>query len=247
VTVVIGEKYLQEYKRLFKQSQKMYAKKHGYDFKVVKNFLDDTYKDNNMSFYFQKFLVCSQTWSTEYDYIIYVDADVLININSPPIHNYVDYENFIGIANEYSQPTNERRISIQRKMGWETSATDYYNLCDFNLQTDMVFNSGVLVFQPKIHGEYLQNIYNKHLPKSIHHSRGPHYEQTSLGYELQKDNKYKILDNKFNAIWGLVKLDNIENKSLKYYFKQNYFVHFAGHCDFDKVEKIHKKCNILNN
>ena len=31
---------------------------------------------------------------------------------------------------------------------------------------------------------------------------------------------------------------------LEDYFMQNYFIHFAGHCDYDKVELLHKKYNI---
>jgi hypothetical protein len=109
----------------------------------------------------------------------------------------------------------------------------------------MVFNSGVLVMQPKIHKGFLQNIYNKYVLQSISHYRGFHFEQSCIGYEIQKANLYKILDNKYNAIWGLTKLDNINNISLKEFFKQNYFIHFAGHVDFDQVSQLNK-INKLN-
>jgi len=243
-TIAIGEKYLEEYKNLFYESHKNYAIKNGYDFKVIVDFLDKTYIESKMSLYYQKILVCNQEWSNDYDIIVFIDADILININSPPIHNSVDYGNCIGIVDEYSQPSKERRLKVQAKMGWETSAIDYYKLCDFDIQTDMVFNSGVLILQPKIHNEFLLNIYKKYMPKSIIHKRGGHYEQTSLGYEMQKMKLYKLLDNRFNAVWALTKLDNIEN-SLQTYFYENYFIHFAGHTDFHKVKELHK-INVLN-
>ena len=255
VTIAIGQQYLKEYELLFKESQQNYAKKQGYDFKVITDFLD---KDkNNMyksTISFNKILVCNQEWSNNYDFIIFIDADILININSPPIHNYIDYENCIGIIDEYSQPTKEKRIQIQKQMGWESNATDYYKLCDLDIQTDMVFNTGVLVLQPKYHANFLQNIYNKYIKKSISHHRGFHYEQSCIGYEIQKANLYKVLPNRFNSVWSLIKLDNNminnnnnnNNTSLESYFKSNYFTHFAGHNDYDKVAALHKNYNIPN-
>jgi hypothetical protein len=157
VTIAFGEKYLNEYNNLFYESQKKYALKNGYDFKVITDFLDKDIKEN-ASISFNKILVCNQEWSNNYDFIIFIDADILININSPPIHNYVEYGDCIGIIDEYSQPTKERRLKIQRQMGWETSASDYYKLCGLNIETDMVFNSGVLVLQPRKHKYFLQYI-----------------------------------------------------------------------------------------
>jgi hypothetical protein len=222
------------------ESQRKYALKNKYDFKVITEFLDDTYKYSHMSLYYQKILVCNQEWSNDYDFIIFIDADIFININSPGIHNYINYDDCIGIIDEYSQPSRERRINIQKKMGWESSATEYYKLCDFNINTDMVFNSGVLVLQPKKHRVFLQDVYNNYIKKSILHKRGPHYEQTSLGYELQVNNNFKVLENKFNALWALIKIDNIENKSLDSFFNENYFIHFAGRCDINRVQELHK-------
>ena len=240
VTIAIGEKYLQQYYDLFYESQKNYALKHNYDFKVVTDFLDKTNQDKT-SISFNKILVCNQEWSKDYDFIIFVDADILINIDSPPIHSYIDYEGLIGIVNEYTQPSNERRLFIQKQMNWETSASEYYKLAGFDIQTDMVLNSGVLVLQPKKHRDFLQNIYNKYIEQSKNHYRGFHFEQSCVGYEIQKNNIFKIIDNKFNALWNLTKMDNIENFTLNTYFKENYFIHLCGNTDFDKVKYIEQK------
>jgi len=226
-TIAIGEKYLQEYKTQFQQSQHKYALKNGYEFKVITEFLDRNFQEK-CAISFNKILVCSQDWSEKYDFIIFVDADIFININSPPIHTFLNYENSIGIVDEYSQPSKERRINIQKKMGWETSAKDYYKLCGFDIETESVFNSGVLVLQPKQHRYFLENIYNKYVKKSINHPRGFHFEQSCIGYEIQKANMFKILDNKFNAVLALTELDNVENITMEQYHDQNYFIHFAG-------------------
>jgi hypothetical protein len=241
VTIAVGEKYLEEYNNLFRQSQENYALKHGYDFKVITDFLIKDEEDKltcNISM--NKFLLCSQSWSNDYDFIIFVDADILININSPSIHNYIDYENCIGVVDEYSQPTKERRAKIQSKAGWVVTAKEYYELADFNIETDIVFNSGMQVLQPKIHKDFLENIYDNYIKKSKNHHRGFHFEQSCMGYELQKENLYKVIDNKFNAIWMIAKIEN-GDIDLNKYFKENYFIHFAAHCDYHKVKELQIK------
>ena len=233
VTIAIGNKYLEEYMRLFYKSQRNYASKHGYDFKVITEFLDNTIK-NRSTISFNKILVCNQEWSNNYDFIIFIDADILININSPPIHNYLDYGEKIGIIDEYSQPSLQKRLQIQTRMGWETSASEYYKLCGLDINTQMVFNSGVLVMQPKVHNQFLVNIYNKYVLQSVGHHRGFHFEQSCIGYEIQKANNYKVINNKFNSVWALYKMDDA-NINLQTFFNNNYFVHFAGHTDYEKV------------
>ena len=231
VAIAIGSQYLQNYNQVFRRSHEAYAKKHGYDFKVIDDFIDPTYKSNAMSLYYQKMLVSN----ANYEYVVFIDSDILINISAPAIHESVDFGNNIGIVDEYSQPTRELRLKIQRMMGWETSARDYYGLCGFDLGTNKVLNSGVLVIQPKKHKDLLESVYNTYLPKSMTHGRGPHYEQTSLGYELQKQSRYVLLDNKWNAIWGLHKFVGAQ---LDDFFRNNYFIHFAGGTDIELAPKL---------
>ena len=238
VSLAIGEKYLNIYNILFRKSHEDYAKLHGYDFKVITDFLDTNYTSNK-SITFHKFLLCNQEWSNDYDFIIYVDADILINIKSPSIHDFIDYEGLIGVVDEYTQPTKEARLKIQQKMNWEVTAKEYYKLCDFDIDTEMVLNGGMFVMQPKLHNNFLLNIYDKYVAQSSTHFRDFHWEQSCFGYELQKNNYYKVLDNKFNAVWWMEKIDNPYN-NLQTYFNNNYFIHFAGHVDYDKIQFLNK-------
>ena len=251
VTISIGEKYIETYNKLFRESQEKYAVKNGYDFKMITEHLDPTYGNDKISMYFQKVLVCSQDWSAKYDYIIYIDSDVYININSPPIHNHCEFGDLIGVVDEMCQPTYDYRMFLHWHWKFaDQSVPEYYALADFTLDTKIAFNSGVIVFQPKKHREYLETYYNTYLPKSIGHSRYPFYEQTALSYVLLTTNMYKSMTTKFNAIWNYTKMKNeiitkVQHKPgscqcvlLKDYFKENYFIHFAGVCDFDKVPSL---------
>ena len=256
VVISIGDKNLAQYNRVFRRSHEKYAERHGYDFKVFREHLDQTdYKLNNISLPFQKHLVSDLA----YDFVIFIDSDILINAKSPAIHSSADFGDKLGIADEYSQPSSESRLRIQKTKGWETSGTAYYKLCDFDLQTNIVLNSGVLVIQPKKHKEFLERVYRTYLPLAIKSKRGAHCEQTALGYELQKSQKHFVLSNKWNAIWALQKLETflfhshswslkrimqrITGSEIEEYFQDNYFMHFAGGTDLQKVAYLEKKFN----
>jgi len=74
VSMAIGDKYLEEYNRNFRSNQEAYAKKHGYDFRIITDYLGEVREPSTISF--NKILVCSQDWSLNYDFVVFVDADI---------------------------------------------------------------------------------------------------------------------------------------------------------------------------
>lgn len=231
VTLAIGDQYITLYNKLFRKSHEQYAKRNCYDFMVITDYISQntTYPVKHPHLIsFQKILVCSQIYSNNYDYIIFIDADILINTNAPPLHNTINWEDKIGIVDEFSQPTPQQRIQIQHNNCWEDSATEYYKLAGFDINTINVLNTGVLVMQPRKHGQFLLQIYNKYAETAIGHPRGFGYEQSCIGYELQMNNKWICLNNKWNSLWALYK----SSKTLQTVYQDSYFIHFAGKCDF---------------
>ena len=183
VTICIGDKYLQQYNTLFRPSQEKYAKKCGYDFKVITDYIDGPIHPHMITM--QKWLVCDYKWDTEYDFIIFIDADIIINENTPTIHNEYNLGNKIGLVNQ-SQPTLQARIEGQIHKGYEVTANDYYKKyvgVDFK-NVEHIINSGVLVLQPKYHKIILRTLYNIYKTNRINNQW--HYEQATLGYEIQK-------------------------------------------------------------
>lgn len=235
-TLAIGDKYIDEYNRLFRPSQETYAAKHGYDFKVSTHYLDANVQHPD-TICFHKLLLCSQSWSDAYDFIIYADADILINPRSPPIHKVIDFGDKIGMVDEYTQPTLERRIDVQKRNGWEYPARQYYALCGYTLETEKVFNGGVMVFQPRKHRQLLEGIYTRNVLKNIGHPRGFHFEQTTVNYELQTTDMIATLPHTFNALWGIWKADS-PTTTLTDFYANNCFVHFAGRFDFDSIPAL---------
>jgi hypothetical protein len=230
-TLAIGDKYIKEYERLFMPSQKAYAARHGYDFKIITSYLSPVSHPDTICFH--KYLLCSQEWSSSYDFIVYIDADILINSKAPALP-FQSLDDKIGMVDEYSQPTPERRLAVQRKNGWEETATGYHRLCGYMFETTRVFNGGLMVFQP-IHKALCESIFSNYAHKNIGHPRGFHFEQTTTNYELQKQNMIATLPNEFNAILAVATADN-PGLTISQFVASNYFVHFAGHCGYEWVE-----------
>ena len=242
VTICIGEQYLNQYNCLFRPSQEKYARKCKYDFKVITNYIDTYHHPDLISF--NKILVCEYNWEKNYDFIIFIDADIIINENTPPIHNMYNFENKIGVVNQ-SQPNLKARIETQIHKGYETTAKEYYKLkSNHDINTEHIINTGVIVIQPKIHKNFLRNIYEKYKDNQINHPSGFHYEQSVIGYEIQKNNMYYFMDMKWNALWSNNKyyFNNIKKESLtlQQFYKNNYFIHLAGNCDFHLVPILNK-------
>jgi len=237
VTIAICERYLQEYNRLFRASHEAYATRCGYDFKVITDYIDTNAKIPDL-ISFNKILVCSIPSANNYDFVIFVDADVIIRTEAPPIHLFTDFGDSIGVVDEYSQPTLEKRLAFQKRMKWEPNASAYYKLCDFVIDTDMVFNTGVLVMQPKKHRALLESIYFKHRVKALGHPRRFHFEQSAIGYELHTGTiPFTLLPSMFNAVWGLYK-DAGGRTDLQEFVNENYFIHFAGRADFHAIPSL---------
>jgi len=241
VSMAIGEQYLRVYSRFFRRNQEAYARHWGYDFRIITEFIDrqlpESWRKSAVSF--QKALVCRQ--AEGYDYVLFVDADIWINPISPPIHDLFPLlENRIGIVDEWAQPTAERRVAYERRCGWETSPKEYYALCGFEVpQATQVFNTGVLVLQPRIHGPFLEAVYARHIRGCVGHPRGFHYEQSAIGAEIIAAGMAAVLPAEFNAIWYLAKKeDPAETLTIEVFGSANYFVHFAGKIDYDLTDRL---------
>jgi len=76
----------------------------------------------------------------------------------------------IGIVDEFTQPSFQKRTEFNRRMNWEPNATTYYLRSGFTIQTNSMLNTGVIVMQPKKHASFLKGIYDKYVQKSVNHS-----------------------------------------------------------------------------
>lgn len=236
-SLAIGDRYLAEYNLSNRNNHENYCKNSGYDFRVVTDYIDSKIRDPSVSS-LQKALVCEAPWAKNYDILIYIDADTVFTAVAGQMHELGLGHEKIVIADEYSQPTSSGRIETQRKMGWEDSATKYYDLHGFNINITMVFNTGVMIFQPKRHAKQMRAIFDAGVEQAVGHPRGFHYEQALIGYHLQSSGNYRVLPNQWNAVWAMQKYYPNNDIELNQFATQNYLVHFAGGVDGDQAASI---------
>lgn len=232
VTIAIGETYYTKFLHIFMRSQFEYAKRMGYDYKIINKSIGDVQTPATISL--EKQLLCSQSWAQDYDFLIFLDADILVSRDAPPIHILCKDTDKIGVVDEMCQPTREERSALQIRNGWEKTATEYYSLCQLDLNTEYIYNTGVLVFQPKKHAEFCRMIYVKYKERQKTHPRKYHYEQAVANYEYQTADMCLSLDSKWNAVWSLHK-ETTYRGVLADFMKENYFVHLAGNFDYQSA------------
>lgn len=213
--IAIGERYLAEFESLFKPSVSAYCARNGYDLKVFTDFLDSS-RTHPDTISFQKCLVPDKL--RQYDLVVVLDADIYIEPHAPPIHTF-ELNDKIGIVNEITQSSFDK-YQIMVRSHFADNAIEYYKKAGFDLKTDKILNTGVMLCRPFAHAEFLKHIYEKYVDRSIGHPRGFHYEQACIGYELQTHKPYQIISNLWNFIYIHTHMTGDPVHS--------YFLHFAG-------------------
>ena len=216
--ISIGKLYIEEFEKNFKPSIVSNCTKYGYDLKIFNDFLDTSKKHPSL-ISFQKALIPSQDCMKEYDLIVVMDADIYIIPIAPPIHT-LDLNGKIGMVSEFNQLLNKEEFEIIKTASGIDS--NYYNTFGFEdeLKTELYLNSGLMICNPVLHGDFLKNIYEKYSEKALNHPRGFHYEQGSIGYEIIRNNMVTVIPNDWNHIYFF---DYVLKKSHK-----PFFIHFAG-------------------
>ena len=107
VTLVIGIRFQQMFDAACRPSWKAYCAKYGYDLFVIDKPLDVSPRAQARSPSWQKLLILSQDWAKDYDTIVWVDADVIINMGrARDISDGVEPK-LVGGVDAYSMPTRE--------------------------------------------------------------------------------------------------------------------------------------------
>ena len=106
VTLTLGDKYQMLWDDVCAPSWRRYAKRHGYDIVVIDQPLDTSARARVRSAAWQKCLVLKPEIAGSYDRVVWLDADIVINPNAPPITDGVPLEK-IGAIDEFVFPSIE--------------------------------------------------------------------------------------------------------------------------------------------
>jgi hypothetical protein len=241
VTLAIGEKYLTSFHNICHKNWDVYCDKFGYDLIVLIDPLDCSKRANDRSPAWQKLLILSQPWSNEYDRIVWVDIDVIINNqNAYDICDGVPID-MIGAVDSYSIPTKEiHDISLKRMYNeWEASGVPFINnLTPSEYYTnrgipgegiDSVVQTGVFVCSPKHHREIFEYVYYNY-----EDSNGAewNYEMPPMSYEVLRNNLVHWISPRFNFCVGNIEAAFYNGMNPNDYLPRihslSIFMHFAG-------------------
>jgi hypothetical protein len=247
VTFAMGNmKY--RYEKLFIPSIKAYAKKWNFDFYCIDQLFDSNISLGKSDFKtivcMEKLLISKQSWAQDYKYIIYIDADILINYEKAPNILEGIPEGKIGVVDErIIWGNDENAKAFFAKYSPYPSAEDYYTYLKFPKTFNKQFNAGLFVFQPSIHKDFFEEIYNKYMPKILD-GENFDYDQGLFNFEGNSRDLVYYLDERFNRIWIIVynifypflKEKTQLQEALKTIFDKSYCIHFAAGFGWDLLE-----------
>jgi hypothetical protein len=219
------------YDDLIKKSHVTYAERHGYDFSVINDWVNQTHKGINKLINWQKLLIPGMDKHAQYDYVVVVDYDILITPLAPAIHTAAQFGDRIGAVDDM-QPNTAANTAIKTFLHCpDHNASAYYSLAGFNSSFNKILNTGMLVTQPRKHMAILQQIYDTHWNTQLTHPRSKdgHFEQAAIGYELHARDMLEWLPATWNFLAGWYELNNMllagSKLSLQKICSEEYFIH----------------------
>lgn len=213
VTIAIGERFLQYWEKYCKKGWERYAARHGYDLLIFDELIDKSDLGISRSPAWQKCLILNDEKIRQYDRVVWLDADIVINHTAPDICSFVPCEKIGGTDSHsfYTKDTyrllNDMRIAYWKKNNIcavpNQSGKEYYNQFGIVTDLDEVIQTGVLVVTPALHNDLFLSVYYNYEEK-----KGAHwnYEMRPLSYEIVKKDLHYFIDDKFNYIFSLFKL-----------------------------------------
>lgn len=237
VTLTIGESFEKMFNELCKENWEVYCKKFDYTLITINTPLDTTERAKLRSPSWQKLLILKQDWAKEYDRIVWVDSDVLIN--SQYAYDIIEGvpEEMVGAVDAYSIPSREIfNIGIERMYAsWTKNnikfvdnikPSQYYTNRGLPGESlDNVIQAGVFVCSPAYHKEIFEYVYNHY---EDHRGNEYNYENPPLSFELLKANKIHWISCRFNFCVAELMASFYPDSIVSNSTKKNFFVRVSN-------------------
>jgi len=210
VSIVYGDTYLSSWSKYCEKSWKEYASKYNYDIVIFNEPLDNSELARSRSVAWQKCLVLNTPQLINYDRVLWLDSDIIINnAIAPDIVKDVPL-NKIGVTNEFSFYTEENyaflfegyiRYWLKENPNAVINPTPNAFYTSFGLNTTLneVVQTGVMVLNPKYHNDILKHVYYNYEDKG---GSSWNYEMRPLSYEIVKSDFHYFINNRFNLLYN---------------------------------------------
>lgn len=217
VTLIIGEPYTADFMTHALPGWRRYADRHGYDIVALTELIDKDCDFSRKSINWQALLICTIPQLRDYDRLVWVDSDILINADLAPCivstmrtdrmgvvdfgAGFPDEAAFLGVKARSEMLRALARLALKGEHEtWLTlngTAEGYYAKLPPDPKVTRFLNLGVFVIDPNRHGDFLAEFYHRYTED---------FEdayQLPLAYDLQAADMAEFLDPRFNTIWTL--------------------------------------------
>jgi hypothetical protein len=254
VTLAIGATYLDRWTKICRKNWAAYCERHGYDLILFDRPLDTSERAQRRSPAWQKCLVLGTGTVREYERVVWVDSDIVINPAAPSVVEGVPPEK-IGAVDEHTFPSADARQRIIKRLvkawadadpkiarNWQSfiNPADWHALAGLPRRHRHIVQTGVLVMSPRHHDGLLEHVYNNYEDVG---GEPMNYEMRPLSHEIQELGLQHWIDRRFNATVGFLLLyEQVilkkpvatlweETAVARAAFERNYFLHFSGRHD----------------
>jgi len=246
-TLVLGEQVQDFWRRHCETGWRRYAARHGLDLLVFTEPLDDSPRARARSPAWQKCLVAGRREAADYDRLVWLDADVVVDPGSPCVIDGVPEDRVGAVVSGSYVLDDLKGILMERALGrrdedrlsltpWTEYQRVFYLYEGLEPGFDRVIQTGVLVISPGRHRELLAAVYDDTRGEE---SRG--YEQVALSHEILRRDLLTPLNSRFNTLFyermlvhypylldrGLPAFDELASAAVTTERANSFFLHFA--------------------
>ena len=193
-------------------------------------------------FFWQRLLLADKY--KEYDFVVSLDSDIYINKNAPSIPFHEIPIGKVAAINERKYFGNyEWRETLQIKNGYERTGQDWYRLSGEIKPYHDHINGGLVIYQPKYHGEIFKKLYDDNINNYMRYHQD---DQSIISSFVMDNNMIHWLDQRFNFIWLFWKdffypnYYTLDEKTKQFYvnhcINMNYFTHFVSGEDIKYID-----------
>lgn len=200
VTLVVGQKYRDLWHSIARPSWEHYASRHGYQLIVFERLFDESRTGLQRSPSWQKLLTLRHAGLQQFDQVLWLDSDIIINPQAPCAVSQVPLEKVGAVTDQALLSHPSLATAFARNNGWGAGpaalSRQFYASNSLPAPAGYHLNGGVWVASPGRHGELFEYIYRTHQERP--HS---YFEQAAFSSEVIGRGLHHFLDPRFNALW----------------------------------------------
>lgn len=251
-SLCLGDTFRDLWTRRFRAGWQDYARRHGYDLRVFDTPLDPSPRAAARSPAWQKCLVLEAL--SDYDRVVWVDADIAIHPRAPSIVDGVPLEKVGAVVSGDLLHDDMKAVFLERvrkgvkvppgggAAAWQADQRVFYRRVGLDPVTADIVQTGVLVLSPAHHRGLLRDAYEAKLAKVVRS-----HEQLPLSAAILDQGLLHRLDSRFNLVFAeraivhypylFEKKDHpayaeLAHLAVRTEFRNSFFLHFAYDLSF---------------